>query len=439
MTAAWGLALAIGLAVAVAPARADDPVTPTPAALGWPDPVAALEVIATTHVRAAASSTAPVVGKIVGGTVVAWTALAAGDRACPAWVAIAPTGWVCATAVAPAAVAPAGVDYPSVAPGALLPGDYFQVTWDDTPAYSTAAAIRAGEPRALLPARVMVRSRGTVELDGLDYLQTGKGLVPASEVAPLAPSTFAGIAVSATAGPWPLAFVAPHHPAIVRAAPAADAARIDQRAPRAVVAVGREQGGWIEIAPDAWIAAAALRVVRPAPPPVGLDGAARWIDVDLEEQVLVAYEGARPVFATLVSTGRKAGTTPVGVYRIRAKAAVTGMASEAGARATYDVGAVPWALRFRRGLFLHAAYWHDGFGDRRSHGCINLAPRDARHLYAWVTPAVPPGWSELEIAIPDGVVVRVRDRDHPDPPWFDYADEERPPRGRKRPRVRRPR
>ena len=171
--------------------------------------------------------------------------------------------------------------------------------------------------------------------------------------------------------------------------------------------------------------------MRPAPPPTGLAPDAAWIDVDLDEQTLVAYVGATPIYATLVSTGRRDGTTPVGVYRIRAKAATTRMTAEAGERSRYDVGAVPWALRFRSGLYVHAAYWHDGFGDRRSHGCINLAPRDARKLYDWTAPMVPAGWSELEIAAADGTVLRVRDRAHPDPAWFDYLAEGKPRRKRR--------
>ena len=38
------------------------------------------------------------------------------------------------------------------------------------------------------------------------------------------------------------------------------------------------------------------------------------------------------------------------------------------------------------------AYWHNIFGNVRSHGCTNLAPRDARWLYHWSSPEVPAGW-----------------------------------------------
>ena len=99
------------------------------------------------------------------------------------------------------------------------------------------------------------------------------------------------------------------------------------------------------------------------------------------------------------------------------------MAAEADEAKLYDVSAVPWAMRFKAGLYLHAAYWHDAFGVRRSHGCVNLSPRDARALYEWATPALPPGWSEVEVPLDQALVVRIRDAAHPDPPWFDYATE----------------
>ncbi|MBK9031608.1 MAG: L,D-transpeptidase [Myxococcales bacterium] len=419
------------LACALGTARADDLVAPpTPTSLGWPDDTTALEVTTTSHVVAAPARDAAVLGKIVAGTRVAWTALVEGDRRCRTWVAIAPAGYLCAQALAPRAAPPGGVPQPAVAPGALVPGVYFDVVADDTPAYRDPAAVRADEP-TLLSSHVMVRSLGEVEVDGLDYQRTNKGLVPSSELRPLAPSRFAGLDLRTTLAPWPLAFVGPEHPAVVRATPAASAVEVGRRDPREVVWVRSVRGDWVELGDRAWVRARELRLVTVMPRPAGLAADAPWIDVDLDQQTLVAYQGATPVYVTLVSTGRRARTTPVGVYRIVAKAATTGMAAEADEAQQYDVGEVPWALRWKRGLYLHAAYWHDRFGDRKSHGCVNLAPRDARALYAWVGPAMPDGWSEAEVAVDDAVVLRVRDAAHPDPPWFDYAREQPKKRRRK--------
>ena len=63
-----------------------------------------------------------------------------------------------------------------------------------------------------------------------------------------------------------------------------------------------------------------------------------------------------------------------------------------------------------KGLALHTAYWHDQFGTRRSHGCVNLSPKDARWLYGFTSPAVPDGWVAVHPTDNDrGTFVRVRD------------------------------
>ena len=49
-------------------------------------------------------------------------------------------------------------------------------------------------------------------------------------------------------------------------------------------------------------------------------------------------------------------------------------------------------MYFKGGYAIHGAYWHDDFGRPRSHGCINLAPIDARYVFRWSLPDVPPHW-----------------------------------------------
>jgi L,D-transpeptidase catalytic domain len=71
---------------------------------------------------------------------------------------------------------------------------------------------------------------------------------------------------------------------------------------------------------------------------------------------------------------------------------------------------------------LHTAHWHDGFGDPRSHGCVNLAPRDARLLYRWSSPDVPPGWIAVYgDADTPGSLVRVRSSEAREPAFRGYA------------------
>lgn len=124
----------------------------------------------------------------------------------------------------------------------------------------------------------------------------------------------------------------------------------------------------------------------------------KWIDVSILKQSLVAYEGTKPVYVTLVSTGadglgdpKKTHSTIQGVFRIHTKHVSTTMDGD-DVGDEFDLRDVPFVQYFTEGYALHAAYWHDDFGLPRSHGCVNLAPRDAAWLFEWTTPEVPKEW-----------------------------------------------
>ena len=134
---------------------------------------------------------------------------------------------------------------------------------------------------------------------------------------------------------------------------------------------------------------------RPAAIPKG----ARWIHVDLKQQTLVAYEGDRPVRATLVSTGKPGTATRAGLYRGISKVRLSDMRGRTPE--PYVAEAVRHVQHFWLGQALHGAWWHDGFGAVRSHGCINLAPADARWLFAWAPPPLPEGWRGILPAAAD--------------------------------------
>jgi hypothetical protein len=136
----------------------------------------------------------------------------------------------------------------------------------------------------------------------------------------------------------------------------------------------------------------ALRLVEIVARPRGIPEGDRWIHVDLSSQTLVAYEGERPVFATLVSSGRAGFETPTGTFRIQSKHVSATMDDTSSPTEAYSIEDVPWTMYFEGSFALHAALWHDQFGRPRSHGCVNLAPADARWLFQWTTPTLPPGW-----------------------------------------------
>jgi hypothetical protein len=124
----------------------------------------------------------------------------------------------------------------------------------------------------------------------------------------------------------------------------------------------------------------------------------RWIEVALLSQTLVLWEGATPVYATLVSTGRdglgdpnKTLSTPQGTFRIYQKHVTTTMDSKE-ADSEFELRDVPWVMYFKGGYAIHGAYWHDDFGRSRSHGCVNLSPIDARIVFDWSMPDVPDHW-----------------------------------------------
>jgi len=137
---------------------------------------------------------------------------------------------------------------------------------------------------------------------------------------------------------------------------------------------------------------------RPRPDAVGEDE--KWIDVDLDLQTLIAYEGDRPVFATLVSTGRvrnpdipeRNHPTPTGEFRITSKHLAATMDGDNAIDGPYSIQDVPWVMYFELAYAFHAAFWHDRFGRPKSHGCVNMAPLDARWLFQWTDPQVPEGW-----------------------------------------------
>lgn len=159
----------------------------------------------------------------------------------------------------------------------------------------------------------------------------------------------------------------------------------------------------------------------------------RWIDISIEDQTLVLWEGKKPVFVTLVSTGqdglqdpKTSKATPRGIFRIKSKHTTATMDSDGrsaqsgGAAATsgeggpteddkhagsFELRDVPYVQYFQDGYALHSAYWHDHFGRARSHGCINLAPIDALRIFRFTDPPIPEGWHGTLLDTGKGTVV----------------------------------
>ena len=139
---------------------------------------------------------------------------------------------------------------------------------------------------------------------------------------------------------------------------------------------------WYQIGQNQWVHQFKVAKILPVEKPEEID-THKWVSVDLYEQVAIAYEGDTPVFATLVSSGLEDWPTNKGIFHVYVRFTRTLMSGSYGQPDFYYLQEVPWTMYFDDQIGLHGAYWHDGFGYRRSHGCVNLAVTDAHWLFQW--------------------------------------------------------
>ena len=133
-----------------------------------------------------------------------------------------------------------------------------------------------------------------------------------------------------------------------------------------------------------------------APLSTDIPDADKRIEVRLNDQLVLAYEKNRLVFATRAATGGRLRsgtyTTPVGDYITFHKRPTRHMAAGDLAASGFDLPGVPWVIYIKEnGTSFHGTYWHNDYGRPRSHGCINLTPQAAKWLYRWTIPTVPLG------------------------------------------------
>jgi hypothetical protein len=118
------------------------------------------------------------------------------------------------------------------------------------------------------------------------------------------------------------------------------------------------------------------------------------IDIDLGQQTLTCYEGEENVFTTAIASGLGGElNTPLGQHHVLLKQASRHMSNVSYPGGPeplgeiFDLPGVPWNTFFDlSGTAIHGAYWHNDFGIRRSHGCVNVSCDAARWIYRWVHP-----------------------------------------------------
>jgi len=341
------------------------------------------------------------------------------------WLHVGPQAWVCADDVllsgAPP-IAPGRPSFVAIADG--LPYRYFFASRDGSLCYEKIDDVDVGEPAMTFEPGFAVAIVEERSLAGQRYGRTNRGLwVPMRDLGPARTNRFRGADITNLAdGIIPVAWVVVDRaPLFVRhgrgfAPSGRSKVRFDQVG--FLEEVSSYLGSYARIDDKYWVRTGDLRHPTLAPPPAepGLDHGARWIDIELASQTLVAYEGGRPIFATIVSTGKgkRKGhpfETPKGVHRIWVKLLTTTMDNLENENASryWRIEDVPYVQFFHKGVGLHAAFWHRSFGHVRSHGCVNLAPLDARFLFWWTGPRIPNGWTA---AVPTrydgGTIVRVR-------------------------------
>jgi L,D-transpeptidase catalytic domain len=338
------------------------------------------------------------------------------------WVRVAAEAWICSDGGALTGDAPAGSALPLVPPGQVVPYQYAFATHagvrtyrrlDDVPDENWAEEMERG---------MSVAVTGTARIDQGTFARTAGGRwVALRDLAWAHPSERAGIFFDPQESAGDVAMLRVN----ARAWPTPEGAVFSRGSSRDTNPLSRRdfvhvrervtlRGREVARTDAGWLVATLLTPLEAPEAPADLAPRERWVDVDRRRQLLFAFEGRRPVFATLVSTGRSGNETAAGEHRVWSKLATTDMSNAddvelSSATALYTVARVPWVMFFHGDQALHGVFWHDQFGRARSHGCVNLAPRDAAWLFEWAPPQMPPGWTAV-IPTPrePGLRVRVR-------------------------------
>jgi hypothetical protein len=166
---------------------------------------------------------------------------------------------------------------------------------------------------------------------------------------------------------------------------------------RVVRSVRDSEGGWwyqlmegFSYGPGPYVDAAALRRIPPTEVmPISRGRPDKRIVIDIAEQLLTCFEGDKPVFSTRVGSGLPGTATPKGEFYVWLKRHTSRMVGGAPDD-RYDLPGVAFPVYFTHsGVATHGTYWHNDFGRRHSHGCVNVTNEAARWIFRWSEPVVP--------------------------------------------------
>jgi lipoprotein-anchoring transpeptidase ErfK/SrfK len=109
----------------------------------------------------------------------------------------------------------------------------------------------------------------------------------------------------------------------------------------------------------------------------------RWIEINLSDRTLTAWEGGAAIFAATVATGTDEDPTLEGIFTVQSMYPVAEMKGKSADGKPYEIEDVPFVLYYDGSYAIHGAYWHDAFGEFITHGCVNVPVDEAEWLYNW--------------------------------------------------------
>ena len=157
-----------------------------------------------------------------------------------------------------------------------------------------------------------------------------------------------------------------------------------------------------------WVKAEHLRIIPPQEmTPLSPEVKDKRILIELGKQWLTCFEGQDAVFDTRIASGKSGMVTPLGIHRVLKKAPTEHIAGGAdGDR--YNLPGTGFVTYFtEREVAIHGVYWHNDYGRRRSHGCVNAPTAAAQWVYRWTRPDVPYATSRVVARENDATLIEV--------------------------------
>lgn len=182
---------------------------------------------------------------------------------------------------------------------------------------------------------------------------------------------------------------------------------------RVVNAVTDEGGEWwyqlregVTWAPGPYVPTWSVRRIPPEElAPISPGRTDKWIEININAQLISCLEGDNRVFVTFVGSGLPGTATPRGEQRLLYKRHTQRMIGGSGSD-YYDLPGIAFPVYFTyNGVAIHGTYWHNDYGRRHSHGCVNVSNDAAKWIFRWSDPVAP--YTEFKVDAPAGEGMRV--------------------------------